>query len=175
MIALSRRSFLALWVIQTAVLLYPGWGQTPLSLRNRIPSADPRRYRAINDGKDWRTPYLVIRAEAIEVLGETRRGRLITVDSVPAVLEGLPDSAWPYGLVVAVQDSAIVSSEKDRPREVPDNPADTKLDVSGNLQRWRLLCHFAPAPERTAKSHVGASVSIKVEPKPNENGMVHPE
>ena len=38
---------------------------------------------------------------------------MISVESVPVTLEKLPDSAWPYGLVVAVQDMGILSREKD--------------------------------------------------------------
>ena len=40
-------------------------------------------------------------------------GRAITVESVPGVLERLPASAWPYGLVVAVQDIGILSGKTD--------------------------------------------------------------
>jgi len=40
-------------------------------------------------------------------------GQVISVESVPVTLEKLPDSAWPYGLVVAVQDMGILSREKD--------------------------------------------------------------
>lgn len=47
--------------------------------------------------------------------GVTPVGQAIPVDSVPLVLEGLPDSAWPYGLVVAVQDIGLVS-DGDLPR-----------------------------------------------------------
>ena len=39
-------------------------------------------------------------------------GRAITIESVPGVLERLPASAWPYGLVVAVQD-IILSGKTD--------------------------------------------------------------
>jgi hypothetical protein len=36
-------------------------------------------------------------------------GHSIPIDSVPGGLSELPDSAWPYGPVVVVQDIGIVS------------------------------------------------------------------
>jgi hypothetical protein len=59
------------------------------------------------------TPYLIVRRDGIEILGMPPVGRAIAVESVPRVLERLPDSAWPYGLVVAVQDIGIVSGRAD--------------------------------------------------------------
>ena len=43
-------------------------------------------------------------------------GQAIAVESVPGTLEKLPDSAWPYGLVVAVQDMGILSGKTDPAR-----------------------------------------------------------
>jgi hypothetical protein len=76
---------------------------------NRIPKHDPKKYHAVQDAKDWKNPYLVVRRDGIEIIGMTAVGQAIPVDSVPGVLKGLPDSAWPYGLVVAVQDIGVVS------------------------------------------------------------------
>jgi hypothetical protein len=69
----------------------------------------------VQDAKDWKNPYLIVRRDGIEIVGMTTVGQAIPVDSVPGVLKGLPDSAWPYGLVVAVQDIGLVS-EGDPPR-----------------------------------------------------------
>ena len=92
-----------------------GWTQTPQSLQNRIPKPDPKKYHALQDARDWKNPYLIVRRDGIEIVGVTPAGEAIPVDSVPGVLKGLPDSAWPYGLVVAVQDIGLVS-EGDPPR-----------------------------------------------------------
>jgi hypothetical protein len=92
-----------------------GWAQTPQSLQNRIPKPDPKKYHAVQDAKDWKNPYLIVRRDGVEIVGMTPVGQAIPVDSVPGVLKGLPDSAWPYGLVVAVQDIGLVS-EGDPPR-----------------------------------------------------------
>jgi len=86
--------------------------QTSRSLENRIPKPDPKKYHSVQDAKDWKNPYLIVRRDGIEIVGMTPVGRAITVESVPGVLERLPASAWPYGLVVAVQD-IILSGKTD--------------------------------------------------------------
>jgi hypothetical protein len=93
-----------------------GWTQVSRPLQNRIPKADPKKYHAIQDGKDWKNPKLIVRPEGIEIVGVTSVGQAIAVEAVPGVLERLPDSAWPYGLVVATSDIGIVSSRRDQPR-----------------------------------------------------------
>ena len=85
-------------------------------LTGRIPSADPKKYHGIRDGKDWRNPYLIVRADGIEIAGTAGGGSPIPVESVAAALEALPDSAWPYGLVVAVQKNDVGASEAERSR-----------------------------------------------------------
>jgi len=90
-----------------------GCTQTPRSLQNRISKPDPKKYHSIQDAKDWKNPYLIVRRDGIEIVGMTPVERAITVESVPGVLVSLPDSAWPYGLVVAVQDIGILSGKTD--------------------------------------------------------------
>ena len=90
--------------------------QTSPPLRSRIPRADPKKYNAIRDGKDWQNPKMIVRPGGIEIIGITPPARGIDIESVLDKLEHLPDSAWPYGLVVAVADAAILSSRKDMPR-----------------------------------------------------------
>ena len=58
----------------------------------------------MQDAKDWKNPYLVVRRDGIEILGITEAGQGIPVR---AKLENLPDTAWPYGLVVARQDNSL--------------------------------------------------------------------
>jgi hypothetical protein len=90
--------------------------QTSPPLRSRIPRADPKKYNAIRDGQDWQNPKMIVRPDGIEIIGITPPARGIDIESVLDKLEHLPDSAWPYGLVVAVADAAILSSGKDMPR-----------------------------------------------------------
>jgi len=93
-----------------------GCTQTSHSLQSRIPKPDPKKYHAIQDGKDWKNPELIVRPEGIEVVGITPVGQAIPAESVPDKLEYLPDSAWPYGLIVMVSDAGIVSSSNVQPR-----------------------------------------------------------
>lgn len=86
------------------------------SLRDRIPDPNPEEYQGIRDAKDWRNPYLIVRADGIEIVGMASNGSPIAIESVAAALERLPESAWPYGLVVAIQDNGIVAGESDRAR-----------------------------------------------------------
>jgi hypothetical protein len=112
---LKRGLLVTIFVAQLVTSTLIGWTQAPQSLQSRIPKQDPKKYHAVQDAKDWRNPYLIVRGDGIEIIGVTAVGQAIPVDSVPGVLKGLPDSAWPYGLVVAVQDIGLVS-EGDPPR-----------------------------------------------------------
>ena len=37
--------------------------QTSRSLQNRIPKPDPKKYRSVQDAKDWKNPYLIVRPD----------------------------------------------------------------------------------------------------------------
>src|SRR6267142_6547963 len=90
--------FLVPFVAHTQV----GWTQASRPLQNRIPKPNPTKYGSVQDAEQWKNPYLIVRPDGIEIIGTTPVGGAITVESVPGVLGSLPDSAWPYGLVVAV-------------------------------------------------------------------------
>ncbi len=92
------------------------WAQPALPLRQRIPKADPGKYHQIRDGKDWKNPYLVVRHDGVEIVGVTPAARPAPVETIGSKLARLPDSAWPYGLVVAVQDVSILGSPADLPQ-----------------------------------------------------------
>lgn len=115
MSVLKRGLLGVVFVAQLIASTLFGWAQTPQFLQNRIPKPDPKKYHAVQDAKDWKNPYLIVRRDGVEIVVMTPVGQAIPVDSVPGVLKGLPDSAWPYGLVVAVQDIGLVS-EGDPPR-----------------------------------------------------------
>lgn len=89
---------------------------TSRPLQDRIPKPDPKKYDSVQDARDWKNPYLVVRRDGVEIVGITPVGRAITVESVPGVLDRLPDLAWPYGLVVVVQDIGILSGNTDLAR-----------------------------------------------------------
>jgi hypothetical protein len=76
-------------------------------LHERIPKPDPTKYKNIQDAKDWENPYLVVYGDGTEIVGRTSTGKNIPLDSVAEELAKLPTAAWPYGLVVAVQETGI--------------------------------------------------------------------
>lgn len=114
--ALKTGVLVGLLLAQFVAAAHIGCTQTSRSLQHRIPKPDPKKYHAVQDARDWKNPYLIVRRDGIEILGITPVGRAIAVQSVPGALERLPDSAWPFGLVVAVQDIGILSGETDLAR-----------------------------------------------------------
>ena len=111
--ALKAALVVGLLVIGLVAAARMDCGQTSPCLQDRIPKSDPKKYDSVQEAKDWKNPYLVVRRDGIEILRRTPVGRAITVESVPGVLERLPDSAWPYGLIVALQDIGILSGKTD--------------------------------------------------------------
>jgi hypothetical protein len=79
------------------------------ALKNRIAPANPAKYRSIRDGQDWKNPYLIVQAKCIDAVSLNPATKILTMApaDVVAYLEKLPSSAWPYGLVVAVQEAGI--------------------------------------------------------------------
>jgi hypothetical protein len=79
------------------------------TLKNRIPPANPAKYRSVADARDWQNPYLMVQAKGIDarpISAETEAPTMSPADVV-AYLEKLPSIAWPYGLVVAVQENGL--------------------------------------------------------------------
>jgi hypothetical protein len=91
----------------------PCWAQRFLDLQKRIPKADPKKYLSIGDASQWENPILIVHRDGIEMGGTNAVGPTISADSVLTTLQSLPISAWPYGLVVAVQQNGIVSPEEE--------------------------------------------------------------
>jgi hypothetical protein len=79
------------------------------TLKNRIPSADPAKYRSVVDAREWQNPYLTVQARGIDArpISATTEPPTMSPADVVAYLEKLPSIAWPYGLVVAVQENGL--------------------------------------------------------------------
>jgi hypothetical protein len=78
-------------------------------LKNRIPPPDPNKYRSVRDAHDWQNPYLMVQANGIAarpISVATEAPTMSPMDMV-TYLEKLPSMAWPYGLVVAVQENGV--------------------------------------------------------------------
>ncbi len=111
--ALKTALLCGVFLAQCVALTHIGWTQTSRTLQSRIPKPDPKKYDSVREAKYWKNPYLLVRPDGIEIIGITPVGRGIAVEFVSGMLERLPDSAWPYGLVVAVSDVGVMSAKTD--------------------------------------------------------------
>jgi hypothetical protein len=86
-------------------------------LSRKIPRADREKYKSISDAKDWSNPFLVIRADGIEVISKSLPSgrRVVPTKELRRTLVELPAGAWPYGRVVAVQEIGIRSDGDSKP------------------------------------------------------------
>ena len=85
------------------------------TLKNRIPPADPAKYRSVADAREWQNPYLMVQANGIDarpINAATETPTMAPADVI-SYLEKLPSIAWPYGLVVAVQENGLRASGDD--------------------------------------------------------------
>jgi|SRR5437879_4776199 len=81
MSALRTGLLVGLLLAQLVAAAHIGFTQTSRSLENRIPKPDPKKYHSVQDAKDWKNPYLIVRRDGIEIVGMTPVGRAITVES----------------------------------------------------------------------------------------------
>jgi hypothetical protein len=93
-------------------------GPQPTSgLMKKISPANPSAYDAVQDASEWRNPFLLVRRDGIEVRSgnASNAGVTMAVTEVMGYLERLSAAAWPYGLVVAVEEIGIRSVGDDIP------------------------------------------------------------
>ena len=86
----------------------------PQTILQAIPPADSAKYTHIRDMKNWRNPYLIVRADGVVLFDSADSAEILLKpeDVVPALAK-LPASYWPYGRVVAAQENAVRGSEQD--------------------------------------------------------------
>ena len=111
----------------------------PSALLQAIPPADAAQYAHISDMKNWRNPYLIVRADGVALLDAADNAEIILKpDDVLGALAHLPASNWPYGRVVAVTE--MRTSEQDGVA-VRRN----KGIVGGVLEGARIAVKWVPA------------------------------
>lgn len=78
-------------------------------LKDRIPPPDRSKYRFVRNARDWQNPYLMVRADGIDArpISASTETPTMSPAEVVTYLEKLPSIAWPYGLVVAVQENGV--------------------------------------------------------------------
>jgi hypothetical protein len=114
---------------------------SPETRIQQIPPADPQKYAGGRDTKTWRNPYLIVKKDGIWLLDlGNNEEHLLKPDQVLDALAALPASAWPYGRVVAVQESGISGSEEDQ-IALRKNRA----ILAGTLEGAKVLINWLPA------------------------------
>lgn len=77
-----------------------------------IPAADPAKYDHIQNTKNWRNPYLIVRADGVALYDTADSAEIILKpEEVIGALAQLPRSNWPYGRVVAAAETAPTSDQ----------------------------------------------------------------
>ena len=104
-----------------------------------IPTADPAKYHGAR-GKSWRNPYLIVKPEGVALLDvDNSLEHIMKPDELTERLAELPASAWPYGRVVAVTESAVAKSDHDK-AEMRKNRA----IVAGTLESMHVMINWIP-------------------------------
>lgn len=85
-------------------------------LPNDIPPPDRKKYLSVKQQEDWKNPFLLLNPDGTLTLiaGETSTRQTVKGEELESVLIGLPASDWSFGRVIAVQPSAIRSSEREQ-------------------------------------------------------------
>lgn len=105
-----------------------------------IPPASPEKYRGQIGSKGWQNPYLIVKTGGVALLDpDNHEEVLFKPEELTQALGRLPASAWPYGRVVAVTESAVRVQGDDVP--IRKNRA----IVAGTLESLHVLIHWIPA------------------------------
>jgi hypothetical protein len=105
-----------------------------------IPAADPAKYRNTH-GKAWRNPYLIVKPDGVALLDvANNEEHIMKPAELTQRLAQLPDSAWPYGRVVAVSESPVRGSDHDS-AEIRKN----KAIVAGTLEGMHVMINWIPS------------------------------
>jgi len=114
---------------------------SPLQRIAGLPPADPQMFRKVRDMKEWKNPYLIIRVDGIALLDRTdNEQKILTPDQLVEALAGLPASAWPYGRVVAIAESAVSGSDQEK-AQLRKNRA----LAAGTLEGSQVLINWVPS------------------------------
>jgi hypothetical protein len=86
----------------------------PQTILQAIPPADSAKYEHVRDMKNWRNPYLIVRADGVTLYDSADSAEiLLKPEDLLAALAKLPPSYWPYGRVVAAQENGVRASQQD--------------------------------------------------------------
>lgn len=114
----------------------------PLLRIEALPPADARKVSGVRDMKNWKNPYLIVRVDGVGLLDPANNEqKILTPDQLLAALGELPSSAWPYGRVVAVAESAPAGSSEVDKAQLRRNRA----LVAGTLENLHVVINWVPS------------------------------
>ncbi|MGO9125880.1 MAG: hypothetical protein ACLP6G_13460 [Terriglobales bacterium] len=114
----------------------------PLLRIEALPPADAQKVSAVRDMKNWKNPYLIVRVNGVGLLDPANNEqKILTTDQLLAALAELPTSAWPYGRVVAVAESAPAGSSEADKAQLRRNRA----LVAGTLENLHVTINWVPS------------------------------
>ena len=106
-----------------------------------IPAADPSKFGDARVTKSWKNPYLIVKPDGVALLDVANsEEHILHPDELTQKLAQLPDSAWPYGRVVAVTEALPNGSDRDK-AEIRKN----KAIVAGTLEGMHVAINWIPA------------------------------
>ena len=105
-----------------------------------IPDPDSSKYEKGQYSRTWENPFLIIRKDGIALVDlKNNEEHILKPEEVLDALAKLPASAWPYGRVVAVEET-MKGTDQERV-DIRRNRA----IVAGSLEGARVLIHWVPA------------------------------
>jgi hypothetical protein len=112
-------SLRALWLVILSMILTgctkepEQQAPDPQAILQTIPAADSTKYGGIRDMKNWRNPYLIVRADGVALFDVADSAEIVLKpDDLLPELAKLPASNWPYGRVVAATENSAHGSEQ---------------------------------------------------------------
>jgi hypothetical protein len=84
----------------------------PETILQAIPDPNTTEYEHIKDTKNWRNPYLIVRADGVALFDSADSAEIILKPGeLLSALAKLPPSNWPYGRVVAATETTRASEQ----------------------------------------------------------------
>jgi hypothetical protein len=107
-----------------------------------IPAADPAQYDHIQNMKQWRNPYLIVRTDGVALYDSADSAEIILKpEEVLTALAKLPASYWPYGRVVAAAETTASRASEQDGVAIRRN----KGIVGGTLEDAHVAVKWVPA------------------------------
>ena len=114
----------------------------PQTILQAIPAADSAKYQHNRDMKNWRNPYLIVRADGVALFDVADNAEIILKpDELLPALAKLPTSNWPYGRVVAAAEARVKGASEQDKIAIRRN----KGIVGGVLQGAHIAVEWVPS------------------------------